>query len=149
MIINISCDVYGSCARQRELLSQLHQELICLIWKLYVSFDYKTYYDITCKCIKRVTPDFLAFFCYFYGENTSYNKVLWCFWPFVSNLWSCIVLNDELYLHISDFIHANEQTEYANCGLHLKFWNFLWKSLFYDAKGSFSAKVVTLVTSPL
>ena len=27
------------------------------------------------ECIKHVTPGFLSIFCYFYGENTSYNRV--------------------------------------------------------------------------
>ena len=43
----------------------------------------------TRECIKHVTPKFLCIFCYFYGENTSYNKVLWCFLTFFTNLWSC------------------------------------------------------------
>ena len=34
----------------------------------------------------------------------------------------------KLCLYVSDVIHANEQTKYANCGLHVNFWNFLLMS---------------------
>ena len=34
----------------------------------------------------------------------------------------------KLYLGVSDVIHANEQTKYANCDLHVNFWNFLLMS---------------------
>ena len=30
----------------------------------------------------------------------------------------------KLYLSVSDVMHANEQTKYVNCGLHINFWNF-------------------------
>ena len=78
----------------------------------------------TGKCIKHFTSGFLCTFCYFYGEKTSYNKVLWHFWRFFMNLWSCKVLND-WPVSLRDAIHANEQTKYVACGLHVKFWNFL------------------------
>ena len=31
----------------------------------------------------------------------------------------------KLYLEVSDVIHAKKHTKYANCGLHVNFWNFL------------------------
>ena len=31
----------------------------------------------------------------------------------------------KLYLCVSDVMHANEQTKYVNCGLHVNFWTFL------------------------
>ena len=46
----------------------------------------------TTECIKQVTTGFLHIF-HFYGENTSYNKVLRCFWSFFTNLWTCKVFN--------------------------------------------------------
>ena len=35
---------------------------------------------------------------------------------------------------VSDVIHANEPTQYANCGLHVNFCDVI---LFYVEKGSF------------
>ena len=31
----------------------------------------------------------------------------------------------KMYLNISDVINENKHTTYANCGLHVNFWNFL------------------------
>ena len=31
----------------------------------------------------------------------------------------------KLYLSVSYAIHANKHMQYANCGLHVNFWNFL------------------------
>ena len=40
----------------------------------------------------------------------------------------------KLYLLVSDVIHANEHTKYANCGLHANLWNFLLMPFFYDER---------------
>ena len=65
---------------------------------------------------------FLHFF-KFYGWKTS--EVLWCFdhftWTYeVAKLWMI-----KLYLVVSDIIHTNELTQYANNDFHINFWNIL------------------------
>ena len=65
---------------------------------------------------------FLHFF-KFYGWKNS--EVLWCFdhftWTFeVAKLWMI-----KLYLVVSDIIHTNELTQYANNDFHINFWNIL------------------------
>ena len=55
----------------------------------------------------------------------------------------------KLHLDVSDVIHVNKHTKYANCGLPVNFWGFFVDVvLFYDEKGSLLAKVVTLASVP-
>ena len=86
---------------------------------------HSAYVSHTRECIKHVTPGFLCIVYYFYGENSYYNKVLWCFYHFLRTCKVAKSWTIELYLCISDVIHANEQTKYVDCGLHVNFWNFL------------------------
>ena len=56
----------------------------------------------------------------------------------------------KLCLYISDVIHANEQTKYANCGLHVNFWNFLLMSFCsVMKKDHFSKNCYVGLRSPL
>ena len=77
--------------------------------------------DVIPRMYKRCRPWFSL---YFYGENTFFK-----FYGVFDNFSrTCVVAKSwtiKFYLCVSDVIHANEQTKYDNCGLHVNFWNFL------------------------
>ena len=103
----------------------------------------------TRKCIKHVTPGFHYIFCYFYWENTSYNKVLWCFWQFLRTC-EVAVLKD-LIASLRKWRHAREWTnKICYCGLHVNFWNF-WKMSFWFTmkKDHFKKKLLLWSRCPL
>ena len=55
----------------------------------------------------------------------------------------------KMYLNISDVINENKHKTYANCGLHVNFWEFFVNViLYYDEKGSFKVKLVTSASGP-
>ena len=49
----------------------------------------------------------------------------------------------KLYIEVSDVIHANGHTKYANCTLHVNCWNFLLMSFcFMMKKDHFKQKLL-------
>ena len=97
----------------------------------------------TGECIKHDTPGFLCIFCYFYGENTSYNKVFWCFQPIFTNLWSCMVLNN---VSLREWRNTREwaKKKYVNYALHVGFWNCLYMSFCFMMKKDHSKQKLLL-----
>ena len=105
----VKCNLKGElrlkfhpCSYVRFLLVISRKSVSKVLWPLdRISRSYKVskfciqrMWRHTSECIKHVTPGFLCIFCYFYGKKVSYKKVLWCIWPFLTNLWSCKVFND-------------------------------------------------------
>ena len=55
-----------------------------------------------------------------------------------------------LYLNVSDIMHANEHKKHANCGLHVNFWNFLLMLFcFMTKKDHFKDHLKNHLRSPL
>ena len=91
---------------------------------------------------------FFAVFLKFFWEepNIKFFSVFYHFsWIYeIKNFWMI-----KTYLNISDVINENKYKTYANCGLHVKFWEFFVNViLYYDEKGSFKVKVVTSASVP-
>ena len=72
----------------------------------------------TCDCKKHFLTAFLYIFCSFYGGKP----------PIKLNFSRTYEVAKfsmiQLCIDLSDVMHANEHEKYANCGLHVNFWNF-------------------------
>ena len=79
----------------------------------------------TRDCMKHITPSFLCIFVTFMEKRPPIIKFDGVFDHFSRTCEAAKSWTLKLCLCVSDVIHAKEQTKFANCGLHVNFWNFL------------------------
>ena len=104
----------------------------------------------TCECIKIPTLVVFALFVSFMERTPTIIKFYGVFYHFLQTSQVTKFWTIKLYLYVNDVIHTNDQTKFANCGLHVKHLEFSYNvTLFQDEKGSFEAKVVILASDTL
>ena len=117
----------GPCTKFCVILIRFHEVIKLQSFEFSVS-------DVVSAIVQNISP--LVFFALFvsFMEKKPPIKFYSVFNHFLRSYQVKKFWMIKLYLDLSDVIHANKHTRYANCGLHINVWNFLFMRFCFMVK---------------